>query len=194
MPIDAPFVADRLRRAADTIAALAEQADAVARLTRAVRDALADGRTVLTCGNGGSAAEALHLAEELVGRYRDDRRPYPAVCLSADATAVTCIANDYGFDHVFERQVRALTRPGDVLVALSTSGASENIRRALAAARDRGATTIGLLGKTGGPCRELCDFPLVVDSPHTEHIQEAHLVVIHLILEAVEAAPIEPAR
>lgn len=180
-------IAHRLQRSASAVASLAEHLATIERLCGAVRNCLRSGGRVYTCGNGGSAAQALHLSEELIGRYRSNRAPLPAVCLCADPTALTCIANDFGYEQVFARQLEALARPGDVLVALTTSGNSPNIVHALRAARTRGATTVGLLGKGGGECLALCDIPLVAPAPSTEHIQEAHLVLIHLILEAVES-------
>lgn len=186
MPFDEPFILSRLDRTAGVIAALRRQAEGIHRIAEEVRACFARGGRLYTCGNGGSAAEALHLSEELIGRYKRDRAPFPAVCLAADPTALTCIANDFGFDRVFARQVEALARPGDALVAFSTSGSSRNVELALAAARERGARTIGLLGKGGGRCLPLCDLSLVVDASETELIQEAHQVVLHLILEAVE--------
>ncbi|MEO1129192.1 MAG: SIS domain-containing protein [Planctomycetota bacterium] len=185
---DADFVTARLERSASVIAGVREQAQAIVTVAETIRSALDAGGTIYTCGNGGSAAEAMHLAEELIGRYKLDRPPRAGVCLCADSTAITCIANDFTFDRVFARQIDALGRSGDVLVALSTSGRSRNITLALEMARVRGVTTIGLLGKGGGPAAELCDHALVIDSQETEHIQEAHLAVIHLILEAVEGA------
>ena len=185
---DREFVLRRVDRAARAVASLAAQADDLLRVAHGVRDAIAGGGKVLTCGNGGSAAEALHLAEELVGKYRDARRPLPALCLNADPTALTCIANDFGFDEVFARQAEALARSGDALVVFSTSGNSPNILRALDAARAKGARTLGLLGKGGGPALSRCDAALVVDETDTGHIQEAHQVALHLILECVERA------
>ncbi len=187
MPFDDAFLRARLDGAASALASLRDQAPAVLNVCRAVHDALARGGTVFTCGNGGSAAEALHLSEELVGKYRSPRPARRAMCLAADPTALTCIANDFGFEAVFSRQVEALARKGDVLVGLTTSGASPNVRRAFETARRQGVTTVGLLGRDGGACRGLCDHAVIVPGPDTGHIQEAHLVVIHLILEAVEA-------
>jgi D-sedoheptulose 7-phosphate isomerase len=153
----------------------------------ALADALAAGGTVYTCGNGGSAAEALHLAEELVGNYKaTERGPRRAVCLNADATALTCIANDFGFDRVFARQVEALVGAGDVLVVLSTSGNSANVNAALDAARANGATTVGLLGRGGGAALPRCDHAVVVPGDDSAHVQEAHLVIVHLFCEAIE--------
>ncbi len=177
----------RLDASARTAAALAACADEIAALARVVADAMESGGTLYTCGNGGSAAEAMHLTEELIGCYRSrDRAARPAICLNADPTALTCIANDFGFENVFSRQCEALLTPGDVLLVLSTSGNSANLINALLTARDRGATTIGLLGATGGECAPLCDHALVVPGEDSAHIQEAHLIVVHLICEAVE--------
>jgi len=188
MNFDDALIRGRLKAASDTNAAQAEQVDDILAIGRAVRDRLDKGGAVFTCGNGGSAAEALHLAEELIGKYRAARPPRRAVCLNADPTALTCIANDFGFDEVFARQVEGLARDGDALIVFSTSGASPNIVKALRKARDGGVLTIGLLGRDGGACLPLSDLSLVVRSQETAHIQEAHQVVLHLILEAVEAA------
>lgn len=146
------------------------------------------GGKILTFGNGGSATDAMHLAEELVGRYRSDRRPLPAVCLNTDASALTCIANDFGYNAVFARQVEALARHGDVVVAFSTSGNSPSITQGLAAARDARATTVGLLGRDGGDALALCDHAFVVPHTSTARIQELHTLALHLICEAVERA------
>lgn len=161
----------------------------LAAMTMAVTGALRQGGKILTCGNGGSATDAAHLAEELTGRYKANRRALPAVCLSADAAAMTCIANDWSYDEVFSRQVEALARSGDVLVIFSTSGNSENCRRALEAARRRGALTVALLGKDGGRCRGMADHEIIVPSTTTARIQEIHTWILHQILEAVEADP-----
>ena len=161
--------------------------EAIAAVSETIFERLQHDGAVYTCGNGGSAAEAMHLAEELIGRYAgSDRPPLPAVCLNADATALTCIANDFGYDAVFARQCAALLTERDVLVVLSTSGNSPNVVNAAEAARQRGATVIGLLGKGGGACAEACDHVLVVDSDDSAHVQEAHLVIVHLICEAIE--------
>ena len=147
MAFDDQFVRDRIGASAEAVASLARSSSAIVEIGRAVRSALADGGTVLTCGNGGSAAEALHLAEELIGKYKRERRAFASVCLNADPTALTCIANDFGYERVFSRQVEGLGRRGDVLVVFSTSGNSANIQAALKAAREKGIETIGLLGK-----------------------------------------------
>lgn len=181
------LILTRLAGSLDAIASLRDQLSDLGRLIGVIQTRLDAGGVIYTCGNGGSAAEALHLAEELIGRYCDNRPPKRSICLNADPTAITCIANDFGFDEVFARQITGLGREHDALVVFSTSGRSRNVVRALAAARDVGVTTIGLLGKDGGDALALCDEALVVWSSDTAHIQEAHQVVLHLILEAIEA-------
>jgi len=143
---------------------------------------------VLICGNGGSAAEAQHLAGELVGRFRlAGRAALPAIALTADTSVISAWANDVGYDEVFARQVEALGRPGDVLIAITTSGRSANVVRALERARGLGLRAIGLLGRDGGPAQALVDAAITVPSHDTQKIQEVHLVAIHLLCELVEA-------
>ena len=151
----------------------------------AIVDALAAGRKVLTFGNGGSSAEASHLAEELMGRFRKTRRPFPAISLSADSGTVTCISNDFGYRELFERQLEALVQPGDIAVALTTSGRSENIVRGLTVARARGAVTIALTG-SGGLSGAEADIVVAVPSTDSALIQEVHLMLIHVWCEAVD--------
>ena len=188
MSFDRPHVEARIRRSAEVLSSLAPLSGAVADAGVALREAVRAGATIYTCGNGGSAAQALHLAEELLGKYKQPRRPFPAVCLAADPTALTCIANDFGFEHVFDRPLDALLKPHDALIALSTSGGSENIARALRLARERGALTIALLGRDGGACRAIADHAIVVPDDQSETIQEAHQLLVHLLVEAVESA------
>ena len=178
----------RLEGSLVAIASLRAQLGELAKIAERIIQRIHAGGTLYTAGNGGSAAQALHLAEELIGRYRSNRPPLPAVCLSADATALTCIANDFGFDQVFARQCEALITDRDVLIVFSTSGQSPNIVNALHAAKSRGAVTIGLLGKGGGACVALCDHSITIAAPCTDsaQIQEAHQVILHLICEALE--------
>jgi len=154
---------------------------------RICTDALAAGRKLLICGNGGSAAEAQHLAGELMGRYKDDRRPLPAVALTADSALVTCVGNDYCFEEVFSRQLRALAQPGDVLVVFTTSGNSPNILMALETAREMGVASIAFLGRDGGSAIELSDCSLVVRHPETARAQEAHQFLMHGLMDEIEA-------
>lgn len=153
----------------------------------AILASLMAGGTLLTCGNGGSAADALHLAEELVGRYSRERRALPAICLNADVTAITCIGNDYGYEHVFSRGVEALGRSGDVLVGFTTSGNSPNVIAAFAAAKKKGVITLLLSGKGGGKALGVCDHEIVVPSTNTARIQEVHTLVLHQWLEGIDA-------
>ncbi len=161
-------------------------AEEIMHLGQCIAQQLAQGGKLLTCGNGGSAAEAQHLAEELVGRFRRDRRPLAGLALTSDGTALTCIANDFGYDQVFARQVSALARPGDVVLAISTSGNSPNVLHALEAAHEVGAIAAGLIGRDGGSLRALCDYAVVIRDQRTEYIQEAHLMVVHLLCAIVE--------
>lgn len=149
-------------------------------------DALAEGNKVLVIGNGGSAADAQHLAAELVGRFLRERRPLPAIALTTDTSILTAVGNDYGFDQVFSRQVEALARSGDVVIGISTSGKSANVRAALIAARAAGCRTVGLLGRDGGDIAGLVDLALVVPVQETPHIQEAHVAMIHILCELIE--------
>ncbi|MFT4902212.1 MAG: D-sedoheptulose 7-phosphate isomerase [Lentimonas sp.] len=147
---------------------------------------LKKGHTVFACGNGGSATDSMHLCEELVGRYRNDRRPLPAVSLNTDSSVLTCIGNDYGFDAIFSRQIEALGKKGDLLVGFSTSGNSENIAQAFAVARAKGLITILLSGKDGGKIKHSADFSIIVPSENTARIQELHTFILHAWLELVE--------
>ena len=148
--------------------------------------ALEQGKTIFWCGNGGSAAESSHLAVELIGRFKNNRRPLPSISLNSDTSAITCIANDFGYDEIFARQLAGLAKKGDVLVVLSTSGKSENILRALRKGRELGVTTIALLGKGGGEAVSLADYPIVINSSETARIQEIHLLIGHTFCEFAE--------
>lgn len=171
---------DALREHSATMDALAER----------LIDAFRNGRKLLTCGNGGSAAEAAHLAEEFTGRFYRERPSLPGICLSIDGTLLTCIGNDYGFDEVFARQVQSLGHAGDVLVAFTTSGNSENVIRALKAAKERGLITAIFSGKSGGKARGLTDYEIIVRSqnPSSMRVQECHQLLLHVLCEQVECA------
>jgi D-sedoheptulose 7-phosphate isomerase len=151
-------------------------------------DIFAAGGKLLACGNGGSAAEAQHLTGELLGRFRDERRPLPAVALSADSSAVTAIANDYGIEELFARQVQAYGRPGDVLVAISTSGTSSNVIAAAKAGLDLGVTVWALTGPAPNPLAALSDSAIAVDAPTVATVQEIHLSLIHALCIALDKA------
>jgi phosphoheptose isomerase len=161
---------------------------AIARAAEVMRDAVLAGKKVLLCGNGGSAADAQHIAAELVGRYVLERRPLAAIALTTDTSALTAIANDYGYDHVFSRQVEALGAEGDVLIAITTSGTSKNVVAAVTAARGRGMKVIGLTGGKGGAFVAACDAGVAVPSTVTARIQECHITIGHLWCEAIDEA------
>lgn len=148
--------------------------------------AMQAGGKLLFCGNGGSAADCQHIAAELTGRFILDRRPLPALSLTTDTSALTCIGNDYSFDDVFSRQVQGLGRPGDVLVGISTSGNSENVIRAVTSAQAQGLRTVGLLGRDGGKLKALCNHSIVVPSSTTARIQEMHILIGHTLCGLVE--------
>jgi D-sedoheptulose 7-phosphate isomerase len=157
----------------------------VLRAAQATADSFRAGNRLYACGNGGSACDAMHLVEELVARYKRHRPGLPAHHLM-DGPTLTCWSNDYEFASVFQRQVEALARPGDVLVAISTSGNSANVIAAVEAANARGVVTLGLLGRDGGRLREMCTHPLIVPSHATERIQEAHITIIPVLCELLE--------
>ena len=162
-------------------------AERVARAAAICAGSLGAGGKILAVGNGGSCADAVHFCEELTGRYRDDRPPIAAIACS-DAGHITCTANDYGYDHVFARWIEGLARPGDVVVALSTSGNSENVVRALVRARELGCATVAMTGQGGGRCAELADALIAVPSRSTPRIQEIHITVGHMLCDLVEKA------
>ena len=149
-------------------------------------EALTSGRKVLLCGNGGSAADAQHIAAELVGCYEKQRRSWPAIALTTDTSALTAVSNDLGYEQVFARQVLGLAQPGDVLVAISTSGKSKNVLRAAEQARELGCKSIALTGATAEPLASLCDVTVAVPSNRTSRVQEAHITVGHLWCEMVD--------
>ncbi|ACX71924.1 phosphoheptose isomerase [Methanocaldococcus vulcanius M7] len=151
-----------------------------------IYNALKNGNKILICGNGGSAADSQHFAAEIVGRFKLERKGLPAIALTTDTSILTAIGNDYGFDKIFERQVEALGKEGDVLVGISTSGNSENVIKAVNKAKEMGIYTIGLLGKGGGKLKDIVDLALIVPSNNTARIQECHLTIYHVICEEVE--------
>jgi len=158
----------------------------VVRAGTLIADTLRAHGKLLACGNGGSAADSQHIASELTGRFIKERKPLAAIALTTDSSALTCIGNDYGFDEVFARQLRALGRPGDALLVISTSGNSANVVRAAEAARDDGIRVVGLLGRDGGQLKALSDVAIVVPSAVTARIQEAHILIIHTLCGMIE--------
>lgn len=165
-----------------------EYADRIVELAQLIARAFRDGRKVLLFGNGGSATDASHLAAEFVGRYHRDRAPLPAIALAADMAALTCIANDYEYAEIFARQVNAHGQKGDIAIAISTSGNSPNVLRAVEAASERGLVTVGLTGGKGGKLASLVDHAFVVPSTVTARIQESHITLGHVLCELIEEA------
>jgi D-sedoheptulose 7-phosphate isomerase len=177
---------ENLDGAASVLSEIAGLENQIVAASSLIATALLAGNKLLACGNGGSAADASHLTTEFVCRFMRDRRPYPAISLTAHGGDLTAIGNDYSFDDVFSRQVCAFGKPGDVLAAFTTSGKSENVRRALIAAKERGLKSIAFLGQDGGRCVGLADVTLLVANRTTARIQEGHKFVLHTICEMVE--------
>jgi len=150
-----------------------------------IANAFENGNKVLICGNGGSSTDAMHFAEELTGKFRKERRALPAITLT-DPSHITCVANDYGFEEIFARSVEAYGKKNDVLIAISTSGNSQNVINAVKIASDRKMMTFGLLGKDGGKLNSKCDLQLIVPGKTTDRIQEIHIAVLHIIIETIE--------
>lgn len=153
--------------------------------TKLIVDTFKNGGVVYSCGNGGSHCDAMHFAEEWTGRYRKDRKPMGALALG-DASHLTCVANDFGFEYIFERQILALGRKGDCLLLFSTSGKSPNQHLAAHAARGKGMKTIALLGRDGGPLKEMVDLAIVVPATTSDRVQEVHIKLVHSVIESVE--------
>lgn len=173
------------RTALDALLADAAAVNRIQSVAALLAGALGAGSKILICGNGGSSCDAAHFAEELTGRFRNDRPPLAALACT-DAGHITCTANDFGFDHVFSRWVTALGQPADVLIVLSTSGNSRNIVEAVSAARDRRMRTVALLGKDGGALRGLCEHEWIVPGAQSDRIQELHMLILHALVEGIE--------
>ncbi len=171
---------------AELLPALAAFDAGVTKAAKTLGAALLSGNKLLACGNGGSAADASHLTTEFVCRFNKDRRPYPAISLATHGGDLTAIGNDYAFDDIFSRQVEAFGQRGDVLMVFTSTGNSENVRRALLAAKKAGVVSIAMLGRTGGKCAGLADIEFIVRHDVTARIQEAHKLLLHTICELVE--------
>jgi D-sedoheptulose 7-phosphate isomerase len=163
-----------------------EHADRIVQVATLIATAFREGRKVLLFGNGGSATDAAHIAAEFVGRYHRERAPLPAIALATDVAAITCIANDYGYDELFARQIRAHGQKGDIAIAISTSGNSANVLKGVEAARTVGLTTIAWTGGSGGKLAGMVDHPFVVPSKVTARIQESHITLGHVLCELIE--------
>jgi len=176
-----------LRMSADVCTQMADElAEPTARAAEMLTEAVRSGHTVYVCGDGGSAAQAQHIAGEFIGRFLKERDAMPCVALTTDTSVLTAIANDYDFEDVFARQVDGLVKEGDVLWALSTSGNSVNVLKAVSLARNRGAKVLGMAGRGGGKLKELCDVALCVPADSSPPVQEGHLVLLHILCGLVE--------
>ncbi|HEV7859358.1 MAG TPA: D-sedoheptulose 7-phosphate isomerase [Pyrinomonadaceae bacterium] len=169
-------------------AVLQENMEEIERAAQLICQTLREGHKLLLCGNGGSAADAQHIAAELVGRYERQRRAWPAIALTTDTSALTALGNDYGYAEIFARQVEALAQRGDLLVAISTSGDSPNVLKAVERAREKGCRTIALTGAGGGQLAPACDEAVIIPSTRTSRVQEAHITIGHLWCEMIDAA------
>ena len=188
---DADVVATHFRRSLAALerTAVDDELQTIVRaIAKTIERSLRAGGKLLIAGNGGSAADAQHIAAELIGRFRFDRQPLPAIALTTDTSLLTAVGNDYGFEHVFERQVKGLGRKGDVFLAISTSGNSPNVLSALRAARSLGLGTIGFTGSRGAALRDLSDLCLAVPAEKTSLIQQIHIVAAHAICDQIERA------
>lgn len=186
--ISMSFIRSSLLEAQSTLNKFIEDEKNVKDIERSIQlfvDSFKSGGRVFSCGNGGSMCDSLHFAEELTGRYRKNRAPLPATGIS-EAGHVTCVANDFGFDHIFSRFVEAWGQKGDVLLAISTSGNSANVIKAVEVAKAKGMKVVGLLGKDGGKLKSMVDVAMVIDCPITDRIQEIHIKCIHIFIEGIE--------
>ena len=171
------------RAALDSVSDLSEEMEKVAKV---LIDCLKNDGTIFWCGNGGSASDSQHLAGELVGRFAEDRKPLKSIALTADSAVTTCIVNDYGYEHIFSRQVEALGCVGDVLVGITTSGNSQNVLHAFKLAEQKGIKTIGLLGKGGGKAASIVMQSIIVPSKATARVQEMHILIGHILCDLIE--------
>ena len=183
----ADLLKNAIAAASATLQSISDLESQIAKAADLIVDCLTNGKKALACGNGGSAADAADFCTELVCRFVEDRRPYPAMNLSQGGSLLTATGNDYGFEEIFARQIRAFGNSGDVLIAISTSGKSKNIRRAIDEARDRKLKTIALLGRDGGVAAGVADVDLIVKGDSTARIQEAHKFILHVLCEICEA-------
>ena len=170
----------------DVLDSISQFGESIEKVANIFLSCLEGGGTIFWCGNGGSASDSQHLAGELVGRFVDERKPLKSIALTADSAVMTCIVNDYGYEHIFSRQIEALGVKGDVLVGISTSGNSENVIHAFEIAKQHGITTIGLLGKGGGKCASVTNQSIIVPSQSTARIQEMHILIGHILCDLIE--------
>lgn len=160
--------------------------ESISIVSKVLSQSLLNGGTVFWCGNGGSASDSQHIAAELVGRFKNNRRPLRSIALNTDTAVLTCIANDFSYQDIFARQIEGQGRPGDVLIGISTSGQSENVLNAFKVAKDMGIVTVGLLGKGGGVAASQVDYTMIVPSDITARVQESHILIGHILCELIE--------
>ena len=180
------LIAERFTEHLDVFGKTMDKADVIVEIADRCRSSLQSGNKILFCGNGGSAADAQHLAAELVGRFKKERRSLAAVALTTDTSILTAVANDYGYEEVFARQVEGIGRSGDVFIGISTSGNSPNVVKAAEVARDTGMHTVAFTGEGGGKLAEICDVCLDIPSDVTARIQEMHILAGHMLCELIE--------
>lgn len=182
------YITNSLKEAQETLDKTLNNEEFIGQLEKAIKcliDTFSNDGRVMSCGNGGSLCDSMHFAEELTGRYRKDRKPLGATSIM-DPSHMSCVANDFGYEHIFSRFVEGWGKAGDTLLAISTSGNSENVIKAVESAKAKNLKVIGLLGKTGGKLKDMVDIPLVVPSDITDRIQEIHIKCIHIMIEGVE--------
>jgi len=177
---------ESIQQSTSTIKKILSQINEIDESINKIIDCYKKGKKVIIFGNGGSAADAQHIAAEFIGRFYLDRESYPAIALTTDTSILTSIGNDYSFEMIFSRQCESLVSKGDIVIGISTSGKSQNVEKGLIEAKKKGAITIGLLGNNGGTIKKITDIPIIVDSNETPRIQEAHRVIYHIICEIVE--------
>jgi D-sedoheptulose 7-phosphate isomerase len=181
-----PIIQSHIKEHQDVVDTIKTFNDTIEKIVSILINCLKNEGTIYWCGNGGSASDSQHLAGELVGRFVGDRKPLRSIALNADSAVMTCIVNDYGYEHIFSRQVEGLGREGDVLIGITTSGNSQNVINALNVAKTKEMTTIGLLGKGGGKAREVADHAIVIPSNTTARVQEMHIMVGHILCDLIE--------
>lgn len=179
-------IKNNIKKSASTIEKISSQINQIDESINKILDCYQKGKKVIIFGNGGSAADAQHIAAEFIGRFYLERESYPAIALTTDTSILTSLGNDYSFDVIFSRQCESLVSKGDVVIGISTSGKSQNVKNGLIEAKKKGAITIGLLGNSGGTIKKITYIPIIVDSNETPRIQEAHRTIYHIICEAVE--------
>lgn len=183
-----------IRDSAKSIQTLVKLIPQIQKSINVIVKCLSEGRKVVLFGNGGSAADAQHIAAEIVGRFKLERRSYPSIALTTDTSCITALVNDYSFDIIFSRQCEVLVEKNDVVIGISTSGNSINVKKGLETAKKKGAITIGLLGTKGGSIGKFVDIPIIINSSSTPRIQEAHRTIYHIICDEVERSMVSNER